>query len=262
MTIGKFTVGADPELFIINTRSNKVVSAVGKVPGTKENPYKIPNMLGYTLQVDNILVEFNIPPCNNQISFVKSIENMKNYIRNYVRSINPNYDILCASSQDVPKSQLRSKQANEFGCSPDYNVYTNDVNEKPDPTSTTMRSAGFHLHIGYDNSNIDTSLELIKYLDAFIGIPSILLDDDTERRKIYGKAGCFRLKPYGLEYRSLGSSLMKDTESIRWIWIQLEIAICSFNSGCRIPNDDDIQEIINESNIELAKYLIEEYRLN
>ena len=40
---------------------------------------------------------------------------MKDYIRSFVQNINENYDILCAASQNVPKSELRSKQAKEFG---------------------------------------------------------------------------------------------------------------------------------------------------
>ena len=34
-------------------------------------------------------------------------------------------------------------------------------------------------------------------IDAYVGLPSILYDTDAERRKLYGKAGCFRLQPYG-----------------------------------------------------------------
>ena len=55
----------------------------------------------------------------------------------------------------------------------------------------------FHIHIGYDAPEIDRSLRLITYLDAYLGLPSILIDKDTERRKLYGQAGCFRLTRYG-----------------------------------------------------------------
>ena len=34
-------------------------------------------------------------------------------------------------------------------------------------------------------------------MDLFLGVPSILIDPDTERRKMYGKAGDYRLKEYG-----------------------------------------------------------------
>ena len=54
-----------------------------------------------------------------------------------------------------------------------------------------------HIHIGYDNNNIDASLRLVKYLDLYLGVPSVLKDKDKRRRSLYGKAGCFRLTSYG-----------------------------------------------------------------
>ena len=54
-----------------------------------------------------------------------------------------------------------------------------------------------HLHLGYENPNIDTSLMLVKYLDMYLGVPSVLRDTDSRRRSLYGKAGCFRLCRYG-----------------------------------------------------------------
>ncbi len=38
-------------------------------------------------------------------------------------------------------------------------------------------------------------------MDLFIGITSLFLDDDNLRRSMYGKAGCFRNKSFGVEYR-------------------------------------------------------------
>ena len=51
--------------------------------------------------------------------------------------------------------------------------------------------------MGYENRNIDTSMLMLQYIDAYVGIPSIIYDTDAERRKLYGKAGCFRLTKYG-----------------------------------------------------------------
>ena len=70
-------------------------------------------------------------------------------------------------------------------------------NEVSKATRTTLRSAGFHIHVGYPQNNIDVSVQMLRYIDVYVGIPSILYDTDSERRKLYGKAGCFRLQPYG-----------------------------------------------------------------
>ena len=185
--ISNVFVGADPELFIINTKNKKVVSAVGIIPGEKGNPYHSDDMPeGFGLETDNILAEFNIPPACSMEGFINNIEYMKSYIDNFVKNINPDYGTLCAASKKVDDSQLQSEQARLFGCSRDFNVYTGKANPKPKGESTNIRVAGFHLHISYENPNINTSLRLIKYLDMYLGIPSIIKDTDKRRRSLYG----------------------------------------------------------------------------
>lgn len=198
MKVSNITIGADPELFIINEKTGKVVSSIGIIPGEKGKPWvgeDMPN--GFGLETDNIVAEFNIPPVGDMVSFINCIEYMKNYIDKFVKNINPELGILCAASQSVDKDQLNSPQAKEFGCDVDFNAYTEEPNPKPKGTKTNTRSCGFHIHIGYENHNIDTSLALVKYLDAYLGLRSVIADPDKKRRSLYGKAGCFRLTPYG-----------------------------------------------------------------
>lgn len=146
-------------------------------------------------------------------------------------------------------------------CDVDFNVYTEDANPKPKGNRTNLRSAGLHIHCGYDNNNIDTSLELVKYLDLYLGVPSVLKDPDTKRRSLYGKAGCFRLTSYGVEYRVLSSAMMKDVESIQFVWRQIEKAINAYNSGEDLGNPDCVVNAINNSDKELAEKLIKSYKL-
>lgn len=109
-------IGTDPECFIINSRTNKVKSSVKLLPGTKQHPHRIEEFgPGFALQTDNILAEFNVPPTDDISTFVENIDKMKEYIRKYVKAIDENLDILCAASQNVSKSELRSKQAKMFG---------------------------------------------------------------------------------------------------------------------------------------------------
>lgn len=260
--INNVTIGADPELFIINEKTGKVVSSVGLIPGEKGNPYVADDMpAGFGLETDNILAEFNIPPVRDKASFINNIEYMKDYIKKFVKEKNPDLGILCKASMTVDKSELKSKQAKEFGCEIDYNAYTEDANPKPKGARTTLRSSGFHIHIGYDNHNIDESLKLIKYLDVYLGLPSLLLDDDTKRRSLYGKAGCFRLTPYGCEYRTLSSAMMEDSITLSFVWNQLQKAIEACNSNLPLPHSSYVRKAIDESDVELAKALIEKYNL-
>lgn len=256
------TLGADPELFLINEKTGKVVSAVGIIPGVKDKPYRSKDMpKGFGLEIDNILAEFNIPPVKTVQAFINNISYMKDYINKFVKITNPDLGILCAASQVVDEDQLQSPEAKLFGCSIDYNAYTEQPNPKPQGTSTNIRSAGFHLHIGYDNPNVNTSLELIKYLDMYLGIPSVLKDSDTARRSLYGKAGCFRLKPYGFEYRVLSSALMENVELLSFVFNQLNKGIMAFLRGIPRLSPEVVQHIINNSDVEEAKYYIKIYKL-
>lgn len=262
MRISNITIGADPELFVINEQTGKVVSSVGLIPGEKGNPYCSNDMpRGFGLETDNILAEFNIPPVTSKEGFVNNIEYMKSYINGFVKEKNKNYGIKCSASEIVDASQLRSKQAKEFGCDVDYNAYTEDANPKPKGEKTNLRSAGMHIHIGYKDNNIDTSLQLIKYLDAYLGIPSVIKDTDTRRRTLYGKAGCFRLTEYGCEYRVLSSAMMKDVETLEFVWNQIQKAIRAYNLGTRLPDYENTVKAINESDVDLAKRLIIHYGL-
>lgn len=109
-------IGTDPECFVFNTKTNKVKSAVKLIPGTKEDPYRVRELgSGFALQTDNILAEFNVPPTQSCETFINNINSMKEYIRKFVKGVDENLDILCAASQNVPKTELRSKQAKLFG---------------------------------------------------------------------------------------------------------------------------------------------------
>ena len=262
MKLNNLTFGADPELFIVNTKTKKVVSAVGLIPGEKGNPWRSEDMPeGFGLETDNILAEFNIPPVKDGISFINNIQYMQNYIDRFVKAINPDLGIRCAASQVVPTSELQSEQARMFGCDVDYNAYTQEPNEKPCGETTNIRSAGMHIHIGYENPDIDTSLTLIKYLDAYLGVPSILKDKDKKRRSLYGKAGCFRLTDYGCEYRVLSSAMMNSTARLDFVWKQLTKAITAAKREILLPSSIDIQEVINNSDIKLAESLISSFKL-
>lgn len=256
-----YTFGSDPELFLFNTKTKKVVSAIDKIPGHKEEPYREGLPEGFGLQTDNILAEFNIPPVTNEMDFVGHIEFMKNFIRERAKAIDENFDILCQASAKVPAKELKHPQAKEFGCDPDFCVYTQGPNVVSAAAKTNLRSAGFHLHVGYPEHNIDTSLEMLRYVDAYVGIPSILYDTDVERRSLYGKAGCFRLQPYGFEYRTLSSYWIGNPSRLRFIWKQLQYALFAYERHLILPNYEITRNTINNNDVETAKSLIEEFNL-
>lgn len=280
--IENVTIGSDPELFIVNTKTGLVVSSIGLIPGKKKDAY-LPEGFekGYGLQTDNVLAEFNVPPIK-LISgasklFSDQITMMKDYIRGYVKQVNPDYDILCSASELVPEDQLQSDEAQQFGCDPDYNVYTLSQNQAPEGAKTNLRSTGVHVHVGYEGNNLQTSLALLKVLDLYLGVPSVLIDPDTRRRSLYGKAGCFRLTDYGVEYRVLSGYFIKDEAITTWVLRQTAAAIAYYNeclhaySGAfnkkpfaiedYLPSEETVLNSINNGNIASAKRIIKKYQI-
>jgi hypothetical protein len=49
----------------------------------------------------------------------------------------------------------------------------------------------------------------------FLGLPSVFLDPDTKRRGIYGNLSDHRPKPYGGEYRVMGTGMMNFIPEIK-----------------------------------------------
>ena len=256
-----YTIGSDPELFVFNTKTKKVVSAIDKIPGYKDAPYTEGLPKGFGLQTDNILAEFNIPPVQRESDFIRAIEFMKDVIRAKVQAIDPNLDVLCQASSKVPAKELKHPRAMEFGCDPDFCIYSTGPNKVGRAARTNLRSAGFHIHVGYPNCNIDASVGRLLYIDAVVGLPSILHDTDVDRRNLYGKAGCFRLQPYGFEYRTLSSYWIANPERLRFIWKQVEYALFMYDCGRNIPDGSVVREAIDTNNVELAKKLVADFKL-
>jgi len=202
----KILIGADPELFL--TKDNNFVSAFGMIKGTKENPFKVENG---AVQVDGMALEFNIKPAKNSDEFSYNVNSVMSQLRNMI----PNeFEFSKKPLASFSKSymSMQPKEALLLGCSPDYNAYIQEMNPSKIGYDTPKRVAGGHIHIGwtenedpFEYGHFSSCSQLAIQLDYALGVPSILLDKDTERVKYCGNAGSFRPKPYGLEYRVLSN---------------------------------------------------------
>jgi hypothetical protein len=74
---------------------------------------------------------------------------------------------------------------------------------------------------------------------------------------LYGKAGAFRPKPYGAEYRTLSSFWIFSEPLREWAYRGIQRAV---ESTIDLPGDK-IQECINNGDEELAKALVNEFSL-
>ena len=243
-------IGSDPEVFL-KDKSGKHISVSGFIKAGKWEPLQIPDMpAGFTLQEDNVALEYGIPPASSAKEFYDHIQAVMQRSRDWI----PNLDFSKVSCTIFEDDQLQHPGSQVFGCEPDYNAWTKSENPKPNPPHPGMRSAGGHIHVETD---LDPIL-VVKAMDHYLGVPSVLMDEGKERKQLYGKAGAHRIKSYGVEYRTLSNFWIFEERLTSWVWRQTERALVYAKVGC-VPSGI-VPKIINTDNVELArKYAIKNY---
>lgn len=253
----QFLIGSDPEVFIKSRQYGHYKSAVGLVGGSKQNPKPI-DKYGHAIQEDNVSVEFNIPPAASLKDFKASIKK----VLNHIQSILPEYIIDTSSAVSFPKEELNTPEAQEFGCEPDYNAWLKTVNPKPETSDQNLRSAGGHIHVGSIVAQ-HNPIAVIRAMDLFLGVPSVSMDKGILRRKLYGKAGSFRPKSYGAEYRTLSNFWIFNDDTIEWAYDGTRRALEFVSQNKSIPDNDGylIQRCINANRLEDFHHLNNIYNL-
>jgi len=168
-------------------------------------------------------------------------------------------------SAEFDPKYLEHKQAKIFGCEGSINAWECCENRSPKPNGN-YRCSGGHLHCGYDNPNLDDSLRIAKAFDLFLGVPSILYDEDKERRKMYGKAGEIRFPKFGLEFRVLSNFWIFNDNLIEWVFNNVHNAIDFINNNKNFDKliekeKENIVSCINTQDKELAEKLIKKYKI-
>jgi len=264
MTSATFTIGCDPEVFL--TKNGKPASAYGLIRGTKKEPFL--NREG-AYQVDGMAAEFNTTPVPfpdlswHPDTFDKWNEKILYQLRALRAALPKGYSLKIDPVMEFGKEFLDKQpdEAKELGCDPDYCAYTLQPNPRPDGEKTFRTGAG-HIHIGWgsdipvDNQeHIEICAGFVKSLDATVGLFMTYIDRDPRRRELYGKAGAFRPKPYGVEYRTPSNVWIRNKDYRRMIWILVKDAINCHKrqySQYQICGLEDVQGVINRGNHYLA----------
>jgi hypothetical protein len=258
-----FFIGADPEVFV--GRNGQVKSIVGLIGGTKAHPRPIEALGdGFAVQEDNVALEFNIPASPTKELFVANIASATEFLENAVRDMH-NLQFVKESAVSFPEAELMSAEARMFGCDPDFNAWSGRKNKPPKAEDPNLRSCGGHVHIGikgtkYDGLNIRS---IIKFCDLYMGIPSIFMDKGELRKQLYGKAGAFRPKSYGGEYRSLSNYWIFEKRLTEWVYENTERALDAVLYETSLDEDARlIQTAINSSNKDIASHLVKKHNLS
>lgn len=254
-------LGCDPELFLIDV-TGQLKSAIGLIGGSKEVPQQLPDLGdGFAVQEDNVAMEFNIPAASDAHEFIMSLDKALSYLGDAVGN---RYGLKLAtiSAASFPESELQTPAALVFGCDPDYNAWTGNRNPKPKAEDKNLRSCGGHIHVGYDKEQARPDA-VIRYMDLFLGVPSILMDSGDLRKELYGKAGAYREKSYGVEYRTLSNFWIFQKQLVQWAWDNTERAVDAAVARLALSGDDEarIVQCINSNDKGMARELVDQFQL-
>lgn len=263
-----FLLGSDPELLLKRKQDNSVISAIEIVEEGKGFGRPLKSGAGSVLH-DNVLVEVNTNPAETKEEFVTIL---KNVLADSAKIVDQHGAYLSIqASAEYPDSELEHPEARIFGCDPDYDAWTVDLNQvPPEAPYENFRSAGGHLHIGMGKKNkkldeiLDApygKLEVVKALDVFCALPAVFLDKDPTapaRRALYGRAGAHRPKEYGVEYRALGNWWLGSPVTTKLIYELTEAALNTvIDRKCEeVVNKlgkENIINTINNSDVKTAK---------
>lgn len=224
-------IGCDPEVFV--SKAGKYMSAYGMIPGTKKEPFVVEDG---ALQVDGMALEFNTNPASTKEQFLHNVQSVFAKLQSMIPA-EYKIEIKPAISFDADYLKEQPKEALELGCDPDFNAYTGEANLPPDAASN-MRTASGHIHIGWTKDADVTDVDhiyhcerLVKELDWYLALPSLWLDPDTTRKMMYGKAGAYRPKPYGVEYRVLSNFWLRSPLAMQWVFDTVHHCISQMGNG-------------------------------
>jgi hypothetical protein len=260
--MSKFMIGCDPEVFVGDDVQAR--SVIDKIGGSKEFPRPLPIADGFSVQEDNVALEFNIPASPDKESFTQNMAAATGFLEQMVKDAY-GYHFLKASAISFPESELSDPRAHIFGCEPDYNVWTRKRNPRPRTKDKNLRSAGGHVHVGFEFKDEDQKTIFGRHCDLFLSVPAALMDHaGRERKKLYGKAGAVRYKAYGMEYRPLSNFWIFDKRLQEWVYDNVGRALdatLSGEFGDLEQERDNILRAVDGDDLDMAQFLVKKYNL-
>jgi hypothetical protein len=231
------TIGADPEFFIRRADTGTPQPIIGLLGGTKGKAIPIGPSGIYGMQEDNVMAEYNIPPCNDESAFMSHVTRGRDAIMDHLHTKFPyQYEVDRAAARVFAASALDHPQARTFGCSPDFDGYQmggENVGIAPEalvvPGLGEWRFCGGHVHLGYKHLLKSDMPDYVaaQWADVFLGLTLLAYDRQGQRRQFYGTPGRYRPTSYGIEYRPLSTLWTFNPSGLEYV-AYYGIALCKF----------------------------------
>lgn len=270
MTV-QFLIGADPEVFVKYKGKGVSVFETG-LPGNKKEPFKTP---AGAVQQDGFAAEFNIDPTPAH-DFNRFNQNIVKTLADLRENLNKNgkqFNLAIQPVMDFDPDYMASQpeHVKELGCDPDFNAYTLEANPRP-VGDRPFRSGAGHIHFGWgadipvDNEDhLNICAGFVKMLDATVGLFMTYIDREPRRRELYGKAGAFRPKPYGVEYRTPSNAWITTRDRRMMMHTMANFAISRHTQGWSVEKmtggyeSETVESIINKGDWQAAQMVVDRY---
>jgi len=221
----------------------RVVSALDVL-----KPFEIKEGRGFP---DNMNAEIAINPVSSLKEWHHNTEALLSYIRDQ------GFDLVMKPVIKYPNEALKHPDAYISGCNPDFSAYTMNENVAPNfAKMDSTRSCGAHVHVSSDGLD---PFNFTRWMDSYAALPLLIKEEVNDRRKMYGGAGCLRVKDYGAEYRTLSNVWINDEETREFVWEAAHKAVEMSKKQQSYVVDDwpDIPTAIDTHDINLARRIID-----
>jgi phiEco32-like amidoligase-type 2 protein len=88
-----------------------------------------------------------------------------------------------------------------------------------------------------------------KQMDWSLGVPSMLMNPNSKRRALYGKAGAFRPKSYGCEYRTPDNSWLTSRDRMIYMFNNAVMGMDKLMEGTHFSDRWNASNVINRSQV-------------
>ena len=257
------TSGCDPEIFVTE-KSGTLLPAQRFLPAEAE----VKNQYGGYQFWDGYQAEF-CPTAKNCLQQLHDeIYAGLMGVWRKAQKYHPGARLTLQNTMEIPEALAKTAPEEEirFRCSPSMNVYDDPGEPLPDAREYRWRFAGGHLHAGFGSKKLTVPLieELVRGLDGILAVAGVSLAegiDTPERRKMYGRAGEFRLPVHGLEYRVLSNFWLSSPVISNLVFELFRQAIRFAASGmyrhCWEANQEEIREVINGCDVKRAREILD-----
>lgn len=274
-------MGCDPEFFFKSNNdiigAEKVLPKAGLVRPEHYNS-------GYThktkLIIDGVQAELNPAPQTCRAYLGNEIKACFQLLNAEMKKSNANITCDFSRTVEISKEKLAEleESSRKFGCAPSNSAYTAAKAgikiEDIDCNEYRTRAAGGHIHIGHSNGTwykgllralTTDHIRTVQMLDLLVGNTSVLIDRDAgniERRKVYGRAGEFRLPAHGLEYRTLSNYWLTSYPLMSFVFAMVRFTMCLmadekhyntfYDAFTGAVKSQDVIDAINNNDFDLA----------